>query len=130
MSVPKELLYTEEHEWVNAENNGEVIVGITDFAADTLGDVVFVELPDVGTEVKQFAKVGEIESVKAVSDLFSPISGTIVKQNENLVSEPELVNQDAYGNGWLITISPTDLTELDSLMSSTDYAKFTESQSH
>ena len=77
-----------------------------------------------------FAKFGEIESVKAVSDLFSPISGTIVKQNENLVSEPELVNQDAYGNGWLITISPTDLTELDSLMSSTDYAKFTESQSH
>ena len=127
---PSEFKYSEEHEWVNSENNGEVIVGITDFAAETLGDVVFVELPDVGAEVKQFTKFGEIESVKAVSDLFSPISGTIVKQNENLVSEPELVNQDAYGNGWLITISPTDLTELDSLMSSTDYAKFTESQSH
>ena len=127
---PSEFKYSEEHEWVNAENNGEVIVGISDFAADTLGDVVFVELPDVGTEVKQFAKFGEIESVKAVSDLFSPISGTIVKQNENLVSEPELVNQDAYGNGWLITISPRDLTELDSLMSCTDYVKFTESQSH
>ena len=120
--------YSEEHEWVNSENNGEVIVGITDFAAETLGDVVFVELPDVGAEVKQFTKFGEIESVKAVSDLYSPISGSIVKVNENLVSKPELVNQDAYGDGWLIKILPTNLQELDSLMSSTDYKKFTESQ--
>ena len=97
-------------------------------AAETLGDVVFVELPDVGAEVKQFTKFGEIESVKAVSDLYSPISGSIVKVNENLVSKPELVNQDAYGDGWLIKILPTNLQELDSLMSSTDYKKFTESQ--
>ncbi|MAO89810.1 MAG: glycine cleavage system protein H [Dehalococcoidia bacterium] len=124
---PTEFKYSEEHEWVNAENNEAVIVGITNFAAGTLGDVVFVELPDIGTEIKQFAKFGEIESVKAVSDLFAPISGTIVKRNENLVSAPELVNQDAYGDGWLITISPTDLKELDTLMSSTDYSKFTES---
>ncbi|MCH2311914.1 MAG: glycine cleavage system protein GcvH [SAR202 cluster bacterium] len=125
---PSEFKYSEEHEWVNSENNGEVIVGITDFAAETLGDVVFVELPDVGAEVKQFTKFGEIESVKAVSDLYSPISGSIVKVNENLVSKPELVNQDAYGDGWLIKILPTNLQELDSLMSSTDYKKFTESQ--
>lgn len=124
---PTELKYSEEHEWVNAENTDVVIVGITNFAADTLGDVVFVELPDIGTEIKQFAKFGEIESVKAVSDLFAPISGTVVKRNENLVSEPELVNQDAFGDGWLITISPTNLKELDTLMSSTDYSKFTES---
>ena len=95
-------------------------------AAETLGDVVFVELPDVGAEVKQFTKFGEIESVKAVSDLYSPISGSIVKVNENLVSKPELVNQDAYGDGWLIKILPTNLQELDSLMSSTDYKKFTD----
>ena len=125
---PSEFKYSEEHEWVNSENNGEVIVGITDFAAETLGDVVFVELPDVGAEVKQFTKFGEIESVKEVSDLYSPISGSIVKVNENLVSKPELVNQDAYGDGWLIKILPTNLQELDSLMSSTDYKKFTESQ--
>ena len=125
---PSEFKYSEEHEWVNSENNGEVIVGITDFAAETLGDVVFVELPDVGAEVKQFTKFGEIESVKAVSDLYSPISGSIVKVNENLVSKPELVNQDAYGDGWLIKILPTNLQELDSLMSSTDYKKFTESE--
>ena len=125
---PSEFKYSEEHEWVNSENNGEVIVGITDFAAETLGDVVFVELPDVGAEVKQFTKFGEIESVKAVSDLYSPISGSIVKVNENLVSKPELVNQDAYGDGWLIKILPTNLQELDSLMSSTDYKKFMESQ--
>ena len=125
---PSEFKYSEEHEWVNSENNGEVIVGITDFAAETLGDVVFVELPDVGAEVKQFTKFGEIESVKAVSDLYSPISGSIVKVNENLVSKPELVNQDAYGDGWLIKILPTNLQELDSLMSSTAYKKFTESQ--
>ena len=125
---PSEFKYSEEHEWVNSENNGEVIVGITDFAAETLGDVVFVELPDVGAEVKQFTKFGEIESVKAVSALYSPISGSIVMVNENLVSKPELVNQDAYGDGWLIKILPTNLQELDSLMSSTDYKKFTESQ--
>ena len=125
---PSEFKYSEEHEWVNSENNGEVIVGITDFAAETLGDVVFVELPDVGAEVKQFTKFGEIESVKAVSDLYSPISGSIVEVNENLVSKPELVNQDSYGDGWLIKILPTNLQELDSLMSSTDYKKFTESQ--
>jgi len=125
--IPAEFKYSEEHEWVNSENIDKIIVGITGFAAGTLGDVVFVELPNIGTEVKQFEKFGEIESVKAVSDLFAPISGTIIKRNENLVSEPELVNQDAYGDGWLITISPTDLKELDGLMSSKDYNKFTES---
>ena len=119
--------YTEDHEWVDIKHNNTAKIGITDFAQGQLGDVVFVELPDIGTEIKQFAKFGEIESVKAVSDLFAPISGTIVKRNENLVSAPELVNQDAYGDGWLITISPTDLKELDTLMSSTDYSKFTES---
>tara|TARA_Y100001936_G_scaffold245521_1_gene287575 strand:+ start:303 stop:692 length:390 start_codon:yes stop_codon:yes gene_type:complete len=127
---PSEFKFSEDHEWVNSTNNDEFTIGITDFAADTLGDVVFVELPEVGSEIKQFEKFGEIESVKAVSDLFAPISGTILKKNENLTSEPELVNQDAYGDGWLITITPKDLTELDSLMSSQDYGKFTESQSH
>ena len=125
--IPAEFKYSEEHEWINSKDIDEIIVGITDFAADTLGDVVFVELPSIGTEVKQFEKFGEIESVKAVSDLFSPISGTIIKRNENLAPKPELVNQDAYGDGWLITISPTDLKEIDGLMSSKDYNKFTES---
>ncbi|PZC47152.1 MAG: glycine cleavage system H protein [Chloroflexi bacterium] len=125
--IPAEFKYSEEHEWINSKDIDEIIIGITDFAADTLGDIVFVELPSIGTEVKQFEKFGEIESVKAVSDLFSPISGTIIKRNENLVPKPELVNQDAYGDGWLITISPTDLKEIDGLMSSKDYNKFTES---
>jgi glycine cleavage system H protein len=125
--IPAEFKYSEEHEWINSKDIDEIIIGITDFAADTLGDIVFVELPSIGTEVKQFEKFGEIESVKAVSDLFSPISGTIIKRNENLVPKPELVNQDAYGDGWLITISPTDLKEMDGLMSSKDYNKFTES---
>lgn len=128
--IPKEFKYSEEHEWVSVQDDGEVIVGITDFAAGSLGDVVFVELPDSGSEVKQFAKFGEIESVKAVSDLFAPLSGTVVKRNNNLISQPELVNQDAYGDGWLITIAPADLQELDGLLSSTDYTKFTESEAH
>ncbi len=128
--IPTEFKYSEEHEWVSVQDDGEVIVGITDFAAGSLGDVVFVELPDSGSEVKQFAKFGEIESVKAVSDLFAPLSGTVVKRNNNLISQPELVNQDAYGDGWLITIAPADLQELDGLLSSTDYTKFTESEAH
>lgn len=128
--IPTEFKYSEEHEWVSVQDDGEVIVGITDFAAGSLGDVVFVELPDSGSEVKQFAKFGEIESVKAVSDLFAPLSGTVVKRNNNLISQPELVNQDAYGDGWLITIAPADLQELDGLLSSADYTKFTESEAH
>ena len=118
---PDDLRYSSEHEWARVECDGVVEVGITHYAQDTLGDVVFVELPEVGSQVGQFDKFGEIESVKAVSDLFSPVSGSVAEVNEKLEQAPELVNADPYGDGWIMRVELDDQSELDSLMDAATY---------
>ncbi|HIN14828.1 MAG TPA: glycine cleavage system protein GcvH [Dehalococcoidia bacterium] len=117
---PDDLKYSKEHEWVRMEGNIAQI-GVTVFAQDSLGDVVFIDLPEVGTEVGQFEKFGEIESVKAVSDLFSPIAGTIVDANSAAIDNPETVNTNPYGSGWLIKVEISDPSQLDELMDAETY---------
>lgn len=124
MSYPPELRYTKEHEWVRVEGTAATI-GITSFAADELGDIVFVELPEVGAVLKQFAGFGVVESVKAVSDLYAPVSGTITAVNERLREEPELLNSDAFGNGWIATVELVDPDELDALLDADAYGAVT-----
>ena len=117
---PGELKYSKEHEWVRM--NGNIAeVGVTVFAQESLGDVVFVDLPEAGTDVEQFAKFGEIESVKAVSDLFSPVGGKIVEVNSEATDRPEAVNEEPYGSGWLIKVEISDTAQLDELMDATTY---------
>jgi glycine cleavage system H protein len=117
---PEELKYSKEHEWVRM--NGSIAeVGVTVFAQESLGDVVFVDLPEAGTEVEQFAKFGEIESVKAVSDLFSPVGGKIVEVNSEATDRPEAVNEEPYGSGWLIKVEISDTAQLDVLMDAATY---------
>ncbi|OPZ73343.1 MAG: Glycine cleavage system H protein [bacterium ADurb.Bin478] len=120
MKILKDLLYTEEHEWLSVEEDVATI-GITDYAQGELGDVVFVELPAVGAEVKQMESFGTIEAVKAVSDLFAPVSGQVVEINEALADQPELVNKDPYVDGWMIKIKMSDLSELESLLKADAY---------
>jgi glycine cleavage system H protein len=122
--VPADLRYTKEHEWVRVDGD-EATVGVTEFAAQQLGDVVFVELPDVGRSVDQFAAFGVVESVKAVSDLFAPVSGEVVAANEDLRSKPELVNSDPYGEGWLVRVRVRDASELDELLDPAAYDALT-----
>lgn len=126
--TPEDLKYSEEHEWVRTESDGVVVVGITDFAAESLGDVVFVELPEVGAALTQFEKMGEIESVKAVSDLYSPISGTITDRNDSVIDSPELVNDSPYDSGWMLRVKLSDTNELDKLMSHTEYQAMLDAQ--
>ncbi|ODS41151.1 MAG: glycine cleavage system protein H [Candidatus Altiarchaeales archaeon WOR_SM1_79] len=124
MEIPKELLYTEEHEWVLIDDtNTTATIGITDYAQSELGDIVFVELPNENDEVKQMEPFGTIEAVKAVSDLFSPVSGVVTEVNTILQDQPELINQDPYYKGWMIKVQLSDTSELDSLMSPEDYKK-------
>lgn len=120
---PNDLKYSDEHEWVriSAESNDHAEIGITNYAQDSLGDVVFVEMPEIGAKVTQFDKFGEIESVKAVSDLFSPVSGTITHINEALIDSPELINNDPYGDGWVMKVKLDDPSELDQLMDAETY---------
>lgn len=120
MMYPDDLKYSKEHEWVRVDGNIAEI-GVTVFAQDSLGDVVFVELPEVGTKIRQFDKFGEIESVKAVSDLYSPVGGTVIEVNSNTVDSPETVNDDPYGRGWLIKVELADIGQLDALMDSETY---------
>jgi len=117
---PEELKYSKEHEWVRMSGN-IAEVGVTVFAQESLGDVVFVDLPEEGTDVEQFAKFGEIESVKAVSDLFSPVGGKIVEVNTAATDAPEVVNEEPYGSGWLIKVELTDTAQLDELMDAATY---------
>ena len=124
MSYPEGLHYTKEHEWVRVEGSTATI-GITSFAADELGDIVFVELPEVGGSLTQYAGFGVVESVKAVSDLFAPISGTVTKVNERLRDEPELLNSDAFGDGWIATVELADAAELDALLDAEAYTQLT-----
>lgn len=119
---PKDLRYSSEHEWAKVEQ-GRVRVGVTKFAADKLSDVVFVELPEVGAQVTYMAPFGVIESVKAVSDLYAPVSGRVVEVNTTLSESPEVVNTDPYGRGWIILVEPKDLKELDKLMTAQQYLK-------
>jgi glycine cleavage system H protein len=121
---PPELKYTKDHEWARIEGKTATI-GITHFAQDSLGDVVFIDVPAAGTEVEQFAKFGEIESVKAVSDLFSPLGGKVVEINAEAKSNPELVNKDPYGKGWLIRIELSDPGQARGLMDAAAYEKLT-----
>ena len=126
--TPEELKYSEEHEWVRVESDGVVVVGITDFAAESLGDVVFVELPEVGSGLTQFEKMGEIESVKAVSDLYSPVTGTITERNDSVIDSPELVNDSPYDSGWMLRVELSDRSELDKLMDHAAYQAMLEAQ--
>ena len=122
---PEDLKYSKEHEWVRI--NGSIAeVGVTLFAQESLGDVVYVDLPEVGSEVEQFAKFGEIESVKAVSDLFCPVEGTIVEINHKVVDNPEVVNVEPYGAGWLIKVQLSDSSKLDDLMDAATYESILE----
>ena len=121
---PKEYKYSREHEWVclESENNGKI--GITDYAQSQLGDIVFLELPAPGTQLAQFQKMGEIEAVKTVSDILSPVSGKIVAVNQSAVDEPKLVNDEPYGAGWLVKMELSQPAELDTLLSSDEYDKY------
>ncbi|MGD9488804.1 MAG: glycine cleavage system protein GcvH [Calditrichaceae bacterium] len=122
MSIPGELKYTKDHEWTKTEGD-IVVVGITDYAQGELGDVVFVELPEVGDKVSMGDSFGTIEAVKAVADLFSPVSGEIVEINGALEDEPETVNKDPYGEGWMVKIKISDTSELKDLMDADAYSK-------
>ena len=125
MMIPSELLYTEEHEWVIVEG-GIATVGITDYAQDALGDITFIELPEVGSEVHQFDDMAVIESVKAASDIYAPLSGRVVEVNEQLQDAPELINQDCYGEGWICKLEDIHELELDDLLSTEAYAEHIE----
>lgn len=124
--IPEELRYTAEHEWVVAPDGGDrVRVGITHYAQDALGDIVFVELPQTGTEVTAGTAVGEIESTKSVSELYAPVSGTVVAVNEAVAQAPEVINNDPYGDGWLMEIAAASPGELDGLLDAEGYRKLT-----
>ena len=125
---PSDRQYTKEHEWLkikDAERN-LAIVGITDYAQEQLGDVVFIDMPEIGSNLVHMEKMGEIESVKAVSDLFSPVSGEVIKTNSELLDRPELINEDPYNEGWILQVILSDTGELSSLISADEYQSFTE----
>ena len=118
--VPSDLRYTKDHEWVRVDGD-EAVVGITEYATSQLGDIVFVELPDPGRTLAQFATFGVVESVKAVSDLFAPVSGEVLAGNDALAGSPELVNGDPYGDGWMVRVRLADPSELDGLLDPAAY---------
>jgi glycine cleavage system H protein len=127
MEFPEQLRYTKEHEWVAADGaSGRV--GITDFAQDALGDVVFVQLPEVGANVSAMSSIAEVESTKSVSDIYAPVSGTIVEVNTALESTPEQLNQDPYGDGWMFVIEMSDAAQVDSLLDAAAYRRLVEEQ--
>lgn len=123
---PEDLRYTAEHEWVRATETGTVVFGITDFAQDALGDIVYVSLPGVGESVAAGAVCGEVESTKSVSDIYAPLAGEVVARNEALDAAPETVNSDAYGAGWMVELRPTDPSAVDALMTAGDYRALVE----
>ncbi|OLN22587.1 glycine cleavage system protein H [Domibacillus antri] len=124
MNLPKELRYSEEHEWVKQED-GKVRIGITDFAQSELGDIVFVELPSVGDDVTADEPFGSVESVKTVSELYAPISGKVVEVNEELDDSPEFVNESPYEKAWMIVVEPSDASQIDDLMTAEQYEEMT-----
>jgi glycine cleavage system H protein len=125
MDIPEGLKYSKEHEWVLVESD-VAIIGITEYAQDELGDIVYVELPQVGEKISKDDPFGSVESVKAVSDIFAPISGSVLEVNDTLPDSPETINEDPYGDGWMIKVQMTDKDELKDLMSSEDYTEYIE----
>src|ERR671922_2080858 len=123
MEYPEDLKYTNEHEWAAKLDGDRVRVGITDFAQDALGDVVYVDVPEEGTDVEAGQAFGEVESTKSVSDLFSPVTGRVTERNGRLGDNPELINQDPYGDGWIIVVDMSEPTELDGLMDAGAYRR-------
>ena len=125
---PSDRQYTKEHEWLKIQDadSNLAIVGITDYAQEQLGDVVFIDMPEIGSNLVHMEKMGEIESVKAVSDLFSPVSGEVIKTNSELLDRPELINEDPYNEGWILQVILSDTGELSSLISADEYQSFTE----
>jgi len=126
MEIADHLLYTKEHEWINIEDE-EAIVGISEYAQQSLGDITFIELPSVGNEVEQFEELASIESVKAASDIFSPMSGEITAVNDDLNEEPGLINKSPYEKGWIARVKLSDLEEQSNLMTAKEYRKYLES---
>jgi glycine cleavage system H protein len=127
-NVPEDLHYSKDHEWVRVDGD-QAIIGITDYAQNSLGDVVYVELPKAGEEFAANEPFGSVESVKAVSEVFTPIAGTVVKLNEALADEPESVNSDPYGEGWMIRLKLAKAGEVDSLLTAAEYEDFTKAES-
>lgn len=128
MDFPGELKYTKEHEWIKDEGGGTVVVGITDYAQDSLGDVVYVELPQEGAQLTRNEPFGVVESVKAVSDLYSPVSGTVAEVNDAIVDSPETINEEPYGDAWMVKIELASSDELEGLLSAEEYKAFTEEE--
>ncbi len=129
-NIPVELKYTKSHEWVRQNDDGSLTVGISDNAQDQLGDMVFVELPEVGQSISAGEACAVVESVKAASDVYAPVSGEVLEVNADLEDSPETVNQDAYGAGWLFRLQPSDAGELDTLMDGDAYGGFLEEEAH
>ena len=128
MEYPKGLRYSREHEWVMVEDGDNGVIGISDFAQNELGDVVYVEAPELGEKISKDDPFGAVESVKAVSDLYAPVSGTVIEVNDALPETPELINEDPYGEGWIIKVSMSDVDELDDLMTPEEYEEYCEGQ--
>lgn len=127
MSTDTDTRYAKTHEWARKEGN-EIVIGITDYAQSTLSDIVYVELPEVGDEITQGEQFGVVESVKAAGDIYAPMSGEVIAVNEALMDEPELVNGDAFGEGWMVRIDPSDLSEWDNLLDAKGYEKVIEEE--
>ncbi len=127
---PSELYYAKSHEWVRRDDDGNYTVGISEHAQELLGDMVFVELPEIGSELAAGDEAGVVESVKAASDVYTPISGEIIAVNEKLADAPEKVNKDPYGTGWLFRVKASDETEIDDLLDAAEYAEHVESEEH
>jgi len=123
---PTDRKYSQDHEWAKNEDDGTVLLGITDYAQEHLGDIVFLDLPKVGATLSQMQKLGEVESVKSVSDLLSPISGEVLAVNQSVIDSPELVNEDPYETGWLVRVKPSQQADIDALMTAADYESFLE----
>lgn len=128
MEFPQDLKYTKEHEWIK-EEGGTVIIGVTDYAQDSLGDIVYVELPQEGADVTKDEPFGVVESVKAVSDLYSPVTGTVLEVNDSIVDSPEVINDEPYGDAWMLKIELGDPGELDGLLSVDEYKSYIEEES-
>jgi glycine cleavage system H protein len=124
--IPEDLRYTAEHEWVQPRSGAPLRIGITDFAQDALGDIVYVQLPDVGAEVSAGDSFGEVESTKSVSELYAPVAGKVVGRNDQLAEAPELVNSDPYGAGWLVEIEPAEPGRVDDLLDASAYRELTQ----